>query len=107
MKFVRPLYRALFALPFGKKCALNSFLAQSDFYHPIARKLIANDLNLLIDESGKVQVPEEDEDPSSGTDSLEEVKSESAFKLSTILMSSIVVAGVTAIVFMKLRRQKL
>ncbi|KAL7533149.1 hypothetical protein ACHAWF_004363 [Thalassiosira exigua] len=44
MKFVRPLYRALFRSKMGKDVAVSTFLENKDFYHPIAAKMIATDL---------------------------------------------------------------
>ena len=44
MKFVRPLYRALFHSKMGKELAVKTFLENKDFYHPIAAKMVAADL---------------------------------------------------------------
>lgn len=44
MKFVRPLYRALFNSKMGKDIAVKTFLQHKDFYHPIATKMLAADL---------------------------------------------------------------
>ncbi|KAL7531947.1 hypothetical protein ACHAWF_007302 [Thalassiosira exigua] len=44
MKFVRPLYRALFRSKMGKDVAVSTFLENKEFYHPIAAKMIAADL---------------------------------------------------------------
>jgi len=44
MKFVRPLYRALFKSDVGKEIAVKTFLENRDFYHPIAAKMVATDL---------------------------------------------------------------
>jgi len=51
MKFVRPLYRLLRALPAGSgaQLAVDTFEAHKDFYHPIARKMIAADLQRAAD----------------------------------------------------------
>ena len=46
MKYVRPLYRALFASEMGKELAVQVFLKHKDFYHPICSKMIATDLKL-------------------------------------------------------------
>ena len=47
MKFVRPLYRALFArVP---DTAVRTFQSFADGYHPIARKMIENDLHVETD----------------------------------------------------------
>lgn len=46
MKYVRPLYRALYASKMGKKLAVIAFLQNKDFYHPICAKMIASDLKL-------------------------------------------------------------
>jgi leukotriene-A4 hydrolase len=53
MKYIRPLYRALFesAAHTGKLLAIEAFEANKDFYHPIAAKMIAKDLEL--DDEGK------------------------------------------------------
>lgn len=45
MKFVRPLYRALFQSKIGKELAVSTFTKNVDFYHPIAAKMIAMDLD--------------------------------------------------------------
>ena len=45
MKFVRPLYRALFQSAMGKELAVSTFIENRDFYHPIAAKMIATDLD--------------------------------------------------------------
>jgi len=44
MKFVRPLYRALYQSSMGKQLAVDTFLDNKDFYHPICAKMIAVDL---------------------------------------------------------------
>lgn len=44
MKYIRPLYRAMFASPSGRKVAVDTFLKNKDFYHPIAAKMIAYDM---------------------------------------------------------------
>jgi leukotriene-A4 hydrolase len=44
MKFVRPLYRSLYHSSMGKKLAVDTFLKNKDFYHPICAKMIAVDL---------------------------------------------------------------
>jgi leukotriene-A4 hydrolase len=45
MKFVRPLYRALFASSFGRELALDTFDAHCDKYHPIAKKMVDADFD--------------------------------------------------------------
>lgn len=45
MKFVRPLYRSLFQSKIGKELAVSTFTKNIDFYHPIAAKMIATDLD--------------------------------------------------------------
>ena len=45
MKFVRPLYRSLFQSAMGKDLAVSTFIENRDFYHPIAAKMIATDLD--------------------------------------------------------------
>jgi leukotriene-A4 hydrolase len=44
MKFVRPLYRALYQSSMGKNLAVDTFLDNKDFYHPICAKMVAVDL---------------------------------------------------------------
>jgi len=46
MKFVRPLYRALYKSDMGKDVALKTFLANREFYHPIAAKMVAVDMSV-------------------------------------------------------------
>jgi len=50
MKYVRPLYRALFATESGKQIAVQTFLDNKDFYHPIAAKMLAGDLGATVSE---------------------------------------------------------
>jgi len=45
MKFVRPLYSALFRSKMGKKLAVETFLENKDIYHPICAKMVATDLS--------------------------------------------------------------
>lgn len=46
MKYIRPLYRAMFASPskWSRDVAVDTFYKNKEFYHPIAAKLIAYDL---------------------------------------------------------------
>ena len=46
MKFVRPLYRALYKSEMGKEIAVKTFLANREFYHPIAAKMVATDMSV-------------------------------------------------------------
>jgi len=46
MKFVRPLYRDLYAWEEQRQTALDTFREHADHYHPIARKMLAQDLKL-------------------------------------------------------------
>jgi leukotriene-A4 hydrolase len=46
MKYLRPLYRALFKSKMGKDTALKTFEEARDGYHPIAAKMVASDLRL-------------------------------------------------------------
>ncbi|KAL3797745.1 hypothetical protein HJC23_000290 [Cyclotella cryptica] len=46
MKFVRPLYRALFLSEMGKDAAVATFLKHRNFYHPVCAKMLAKDLKL-------------------------------------------------------------
>ncbi|KAF0692479.1 Aste57867_16449 [Aphanomyces stellatus] len=46
MKYVRPLYRDLYKSKFGADAARRIFGQTKDNYHPIARKMIAKDLDL-------------------------------------------------------------
>ena len=46
MKFVRPLFRALHESEMGRDLAVDAFLKNKDFYHPICAKMIASDLKL-------------------------------------------------------------
>ena len=50
MKYVRPLYRALYASKMGKQLAVTAFLQNKSFYHPICAKMVATDLMLAGDE---------------------------------------------------------
>ena len=44
MKYVRPLYRAMFASSIARDVAVDTFVKNKDFYHPIASKMIAYDM---------------------------------------------------------------
>ena len=44
MKFIRPLYKALYHSQMGKDIAVSTFLQHKDFYHPIGAKMVASDL---------------------------------------------------------------
>ncbi|KAH6576470.1 hypothetical protein BASA50_006755 [Batrachochytrium salamandrivorans] len=46
MKFVRPLYRALFKCQNGSELAKTTFLKHRSFYHPICAGMVAKDLGL-------------------------------------------------------------
>ena len=46
MKYVRPLYRSLFATPFGKDAAVTLFTENRSIYHPIASKMLSADLGV-------------------------------------------------------------
>lgn len=46
MKYVRPLYRALYKSVKGKQLALDTFMEWRENYHNIAQKMIAKDLGL-------------------------------------------------------------
>jgi len=50
MKFVRPLYRALLdtSIPGGRELAIGTFAANRSLYHPICRKMVANDIACAI-----------------------------------------------------------
>ncbi|KAK3270653.1 leukotriene A-4 hydrolase, variant 2 [Cymbomonas tetramitiformis] len=47
MKYIRPLYRALFNSQMGRKTALDTFTKHQGIYHPIAQKMVAQDLGLI------------------------------------------------------------
>ena len=46
MKFVRPLYKALYKSKMGRKAAVDQFKDVRTMYHPIAAKMVASDLKL-------------------------------------------------------------
>eukprot|EP01101_Sappina_pedata_P000709 TRINITY_DN108_c0_g1_i2.p1 TRINITY_DN108_c0_g1~~TRINITY_DN108_c0_g1_i2.p1 ORF type:complete len:622 (-),score=285.30 TRINITY_DN108_c0_g1_i2:118-1983(-) len=48
MKFVRPLYRALFKSTSGHDLAVSTFKELHSFYHNIAKKMIAQDLSVQL-----------------------------------------------------------
>ena len=56
MKFVRPLYRALFASKMGKNIAVKTFVKHRDFYHPVCAKMLAKDLEIVDAAELKVNV---------------------------------------------------
>lgn len=47
MKFIRPLYKELYARKESKDLAVKTFQEHRKFYHPIAESLIAKDLHLV------------------------------------------------------------
>lgn len=49
MKFVRLLYKSLFASSMAKDTAVKTFLKHRDFYHPVCAKMLAKDLELDAD----------------------------------------------------------
>ncbi|KAG5175679.1 leukotriene A4 hydrolase [Tribonema minus] len=48
MKFTRPLYRELNKRPETASQAVDAFMANADFYHPICRAMVAKDLGLQM-----------------------------------------------------------
>lgn len=46
MKFLRPLYRALYKSKMGKDIAVQTFQESRQSYHPIAAKMVAADLHV-------------------------------------------------------------
>jgi Leukotriene A4 hydrolase, C-terminal len=56
MKFVRPLYRALRQSGMAHELAVETFLDNADFYHPICAKMVAHDL--MVAEAGQRKVYE-------------------------------------------------
>ena len=46
MKFLRPLYKALFKSKMGRETAIQTFKEARSSYHPIAAKMVAIDLKL-------------------------------------------------------------
>jgi hypothetical protein len=46
MKFLRPLYKALFRSKMGKDVAVQTFKEARQSYHPIAAKMVAADLQV-------------------------------------------------------------
>ena len=46
MKFVRPLYRALYGWEAQRELAVQTFLEHRSNYHPIAAKMLAQDLKV-------------------------------------------------------------
>ena len=64
MKFVRPLFRALHESEMGRELAVDAFLKNKDFYHPICAKMIASDLKLTA-----VKPSNETDDHRSSSDS--------------------------------------
>ena len=90
MKFVRPLYRALFASKMGKALAVKAFLEHRSFYHSIASKMIASDMGLVDGEKAAAPPREKEE-------------SKSANRL--LLIAGVVgVVAVIAVVFARKRK---
>ena len=53
MKFVRPLYRALFASEMGRALAVSTFIENRTFYHAIAAKMVASDMGIADNDASK------------------------------------------------------
>jgi len=47
MKYIRPLYRTLYRSKIGRQAALDCFKENAGKYHPIARKMVAADLEVV------------------------------------------------------------
>jgi leukotriene-A4 hydrolase len=45
MKYIRPLYRAMFESKMARPLAVQTFINHKDFYHPIAAKMVAYDMS--------------------------------------------------------------
>lgn len=71
MKFVRPLYRALFESRVGKSIAVKTFLANEEFYHPIAAKMIARDLKVSDAANAKETITESQQGEELGSNDCE------------------------------------
>lgn len=65
MKFVRPLFRALHESEMGRDLAVDAFLKNKDFYHPICAKMIASDLKLTAAKPANEPVPSTSDDSNS------------------------------------------
>ena len=46
MKYVRPLYKALYRSKVGRHAAVEQFKQVQGMYHPICAKMVASDLQL-------------------------------------------------------------
>lgn len=89
MKFVRPIYRDLFKSNLYKSIAMKTFLENSDFYHPIARKMIACDMSL------------------NGDDEITDLKRGKLAFSFTAVHQKVIIAGAAALVtFIIMRRKK-
>ena len=49
MKYVRPIYRDLYAWEEQRPVAVATFKGWQENYHPIARKMLAQDLKIASD----------------------------------------------------------
>lgn len=78
MKFVRPLFRALYESKMGIDLALDAFLQNKDFYHPICAKMIAMDLKIA---------------PAKQTNETDQNRPNSIWKLSIIIGTIAATAG--------------
>ena len=52
LRFVRPLYKALFKSAVGSSIARETFITNSGLYHPICRKMLATDLGVELADHG-------------------------------------------------------
>ncbi len=93
MKFVRPLYRALYKSDMGKEAAVKAFLEHRNFYHPIAAKMVATDLC--------VGVAKDEEDGA-----IENVAAPTCKVNKSLLIGGVLaVAAVVGITFVRARRK--
>ena len=77
MKFVRPLYRALFQSEMGKEIAKKTFVEHYNFYHPIAAKMLASDLGVSQPSPALEEESSESKEVSkSDIDKMDETKNE-------------------------------
>lgn len=60
MKYIRPLYRALYASKMGRQVAVDTFIKNKEFYHSIGQTMVGRDLNLTGKEDQNVDNKQRD-----------------------------------------------
>jgi len=95
MKYIRPLYRSLFASKMGKDIAVSTFLANKESYHPIAAKMVATDLRAAYLSGNDI----------GGKENSDTMTSCSGSYSRNILLVSLLAVSVAAVAFSRVNRK--